>query len=96
LDYYTALSKAGLGQYVPNQYKLRSRSSIHSNRLAQSQVKDWQQYTQTVWPEYLGHSFIEVQKPLSPMQLKAEHAYDSRVFSKAITQLQAFESAGRW
>jgi hypothetical protein len=97
LDYYTALRKAGLGQYVPNQYKQR-RSIPRSNhrlmnpRYQQSQVKEWERYQQTVWPEYRGHSFIEAQKPSSPMQLKAMHQHALSVFGRAVAQLQAFDT----
>jgi hypothetical protein len=101
LDYFTALRKNGLGSYVPPAYKQR-RSIPRSNlremnpRYQQSHVKDWQRYQQTVWPEYRGHSFIEAQKPSSPMQLKAMHQHALSVFDRTVAQLQAFERAGRW
>ena len=101
MDFYTALRKAGLGQIVPNQYKQR-RSIPRSNhremspRFAQSQVKVWERYQQTVWPEYRGNHFQEAMKPSSPMQLKSMHTTAMAVFSKAIAQLGEYEKAGRW
>ena len=102
MDYYTALRKAGLGAYVPASYKQRSRSYPRSNhrvmnpRYQQSQVKEWERYQQTVWPEYRGNHFQEAMKSSSPMQLKTMHTTAMAVFSKVIVQLGEYERAGRW
>jgi hypothetical protein len=102
LDYYTALRKAGLGQYVPNQFKQRRYPSMQSfpahrtTTLQQAMLKDHERYCATVPPEWrYGTSYQNAMQPSGPVQLKQMHQHAMNVFDRAIGQLQSFERAGR-